>query len=137
MASTPTTLTPRRGLAIAAAAAGLLLALGVTVAALLGWLRAPSLASASASADRAALSVGSDVNAAAPQLVLVPVAPASSAAVPQNVVADATLGGTVWPPQAEDVNTTRVATAHSEDTRASRSKQRSVAQRGGGERDDD
>jgi hypothetical protein len=137
MATPLTTVAPRRGLAIAAATTGLLLALGVTLATLLGWLRAPSLASTSASADRSAPSVSSDVNAAAPQLVLVPVSPASGAAAPQNVLADATLGETVWPLQAEGVNTSGVATARGDDTRANRSEHRSVAQRAGRERDDD
>jgi hypothetical protein len=80
MQPTSTAFSPRLGLAIAAGVTGLLLAGGITVATLVGWVQpAQSAAVSVQSAQPAATSANlSDSAVAAPQVVLVPVMPAGA-----------------------------------------------------------
>jgi hypothetical protein len=72
----------RKGLAIAAAIAGVVLASGISAATLLGWIQpSQSAASPGAPAESGALAASSAAGPveAAPQIVLVPVTPAGPA----------------------------------------------------------
>lgn len=92
--TTSKAISPRLGLALAAAVTGVLLAGGVTLASLLGWLQPGQVGSASASANvqddpPPQLMAAASLDTSAPQVVPVPAVPATVSAAQSSGASDA------------------------------------------------
>jgi hypothetical protein len=125
MASLMTTGVSRRtGLAIATAVTGLVLAAGVSVAGLVGWVRP-----AQAVTDTVPASAPAPSSMTAPQVVLVPVAPVTTPAQPPAT--SASLAGAMTSDGPSTASGALVASRHTERDRSE------GARLPHGERDDD
>jgi hypothetical protein len=91
MPSTSSGVSPRMGLAIATAVTGLVLATGVSVGSLVGWVRPAQLVTETVAASAPVQTSWMADTSATPQVVLVPIAPVSASA--QSPVGNARLAG--------------------------------------------